>query len=217
MFAIFRFFLHRLRLVFTILLLAGSYSLWLIAYELSESNEFENLAKRPTVIPSCIPNLQHTIYPKTKTPLLEITTGQKRPPNFNNGHINLDFIDHLAIAVEEKQSEKVCEWYQMHFKFQRLDDIKIQTSYNGMLLKVYIFLPWDLLHMSKQCHFNSYVVSEPQNRQPSFSKWKTNKMTKACNLGNPQWGCWSCCSNSYLFDSLDKSLNFRFSSTQTSG
>ena len=69
--------------------------------------------------------------------MLEITTGQKRPPNRKNGHINLDFIEHLAIAVEESQSEKVCEWYQTHFKFQRLDDIKIQTSYNGMLLKVY--------------------------------------------------------------------------------
>ena len=57
----------------------------------------------------------------------------------NNDHINLDFIDHLSIAVEENRSEKVCEWYQTHFKFQRLDDIKIQTSYNGMLLKVYNF------------------------------------------------------------------------------
>ena len=89
------------------------------------------------IIPSCIPNLQHTIYPKTKTPLIEITTGQKRPPNLKNGRgINLDFIDHLAIAVEENQSEQVCEWYQTHFKFERLDDIKIQTSYNGLLLKV---------------------------------------------------------------------------------
>ena len=108
-------------------------------FKFSESIEIENLAKRPLVIPSCIPNLQHTIYPKTKTPLLEITTGQKRPPNFKNSHINLDFIDHLAIAVEENHSEKVCEWYQTNFKFQRLDDIKIQTSYNGMLLKVYNF------------------------------------------------------------------------------
>ena len=135
-------------------------------------NQFENLAKRPIVIPSCIPNLQHTIYPKTKTPLLEITTGQKRPPNFKNGHINLDFIDHLAIAVEENQSEQVCEWYQTHFKFQRLDDIKIQTSYNGMLLKVYdydfsviqtiYYVPYDILTIS-YAPYHGMILLKPGN------------------------------------------------------
>ena len=45
--------------------------------------------------------------------------------------------------------------------------------------------------------------------QTSFSKWATNKLLKL--------GAWWCCSNSYFFNCLDKSTNFRLTSAQTSG
>ena len=48
----------------------------------------------------------------------------------------LDYIDHIAIAVDIETSESICCWYENNFEMERLDDIIIKTEFNGLLLKI---------------------------------------------------------------------------------